>query len=63
MKKDKERKIEMYIRPIKQPELVKWLLDNGFAEEESGHGHVDAETLAQALITRFDVLTQAKDPV
>lgn len=52
----------MYIRPVKQVELVKWLLANGFAEEEPGFGHVDAETLAEALRARFDVLTEAKDP-
>lgn len=48
-----------YIRPIKLEELIQWLLENGFAEEKPGYGHVDAETLAQALINRFDVITKA----
>lgn len=47
-----------YIRPIKQAELVKWLLDRGYAEEQPGYGHVDAEELAAALIAQFDLIDE-----
>lgn len=45
-----------YYREVRQDELVAWLLDKGYAEEESGYGHASAEELASALLARFDVL-------
>lgn len=51
-----------YLRPVREDELVEWLLANGFAEAESGFGHVSAEELAQKLIDRFDVLTMSQLP-
>lgn len=51
-----------YFRPVREEELISWLLENGLAEEESGFGHVSAEELAQKLIDRFDVLTLSKSP-
>lgn len=52
-----------YLRPIRLEELTDWLLENGLAEEEAGYGHVDAATLAQKLIDKFDILTYSKTPV
>ena len=52
-----------YYRPARKDELVKWLLDNGFAEEKSGYGHVSAEELAAALIDAFDVMGSFRSPV
>jgi len=49
-----------YVRPIKQAELVKWLLDRGFAEEKSGYGHVSADELAAALIEAFDLVAECR---
>lgn len=46
----------MYLRPVRQEEMVEWLLENGFAEEQSGFGHVSAEELAQELIKKFEIL-------
>jgi len=51
-----------YVRPVRQQELVTWLLENGFAEEKPGYGHVDAETLAAALRERFDVIITSAQP-
>lgn len=48
-----------YLRPVKLEELKTWLLEKGFAEEESGFGHVDAETLAEALMDRFEIITKS----
>lgn len=45
-----------YLRPIRQEELVEWLLEKGYAEERPGFGHVDAEELAQELIRKFEIL-------
>lgn len=50
----------MYIRNIRVDELAAWLLEKGFAEENPGFGHVDAQTLAQALTDEFDVLIESK---
>lgn len=35
--------------------IIKWLLDNGYAEEQRGYGHVSAEDLADALLAEFHV--------
>lgn len=51
-----------YYREVRRDELVAWLLEKGYAEERPGYGHVDAETLADALIARFDVLTTSDTP-
>lgn len=45
-----------YYREVKKNELVAWLLDNGLAEPQPGYGHVDADTLADKLLTKFDIL-------
>lgn len=45
-----------YLRPVRQSELVEWLLAKGFAEEQPGFGHVDAEELAAELIKKFEIL-------
>jgi hypothetical protein len=45
-----------YLRPIRQEELVEWLLENNYAEELPGYGHVAAEELAAALIRKFEIL-------
>lgn len=39
-----------YVRPIRVDELIKWIKDNGYDE-------VSAETLAQALVDTFDIIT------
>jgi hypothetical protein len=36
-------------------ELVKWLLAEGFAEQEPGFGHVTANELADDLLKRYEV--------
>ena len=51
-----------YVRPVKKHELVEWLLGNGYAEEESGYGHVSAEELAEALIDEFDLVKAFRTP-
>lgn len=51
-----------YYRETRKDELVAWLLEKGYAEEESGFGHVSADELAEALIQRFDVLTTSDTP-
>ena len=33
--------------------LVQWLLDNGYAEERAGFGHVSADILSEALLSHF----------
>lgn len=35
--------------------LAQWLLDNGYAEEQSGYGHVSAEDLAEALFEHYHI--------
>jgi hypothetical protein len=35
--------------------LAAWLLDKGYAEPDAGYGHVDAETLAEALMSEFNI--------
>lgn len=45
-----------YVRPARKDEVVAWLLANGFAEDEPGYGHVDAETLAAALVEKWDLV-------
>ena len=35
--------------------LAAWLLENYFAEERSGYGHVSAEDLAEALLAEFEI--------
>lgn len=51
-----------YVREVRKDELVKWLLDMGYAEEKSGFGHVSAEILAEALMARFDIITESSSP-
>ena len=34
-------------------QLIRWLLDNGYAEEYEGYGHVSAERLADALLDQY----------
>ena len=51
-----------YYRPIRKDELAAWLLQKGYAEAESGYGHVSADELAEALIERFDVLFTSNSP-
>ncbi len=34
-------------------ELCNWLLENGYAEDKPGYGHVTAEELADALLDNF----------
>lgn len=50
----------MYLRPVRVDELISWLLENGFAEEQSGFGHVDANELARALVEKFDIHTYSR---
>lgn len=45
-----------YVRPAKVEEVVKWLLENGYAEEQAGFGHADADTLANALVDKWDLV-------
>lgn len=49
-----------YYRPVRVEELVAWLLEKGYAEEEPGFGHVDAQALAEALTNKFDMLFESK---
>jgi hypothetical protein len=49
-----------YYRAMKVEELVAWLLDNGYAEEKSGYGHISAEELASALVDNYDVMGYSK---
>ena len=35
--------------------LATWLIENGYAEERPGYGHVDGLTLADALREQFDI--------
>lgn len=58
----RRRREVSYLRPITHVELVKWLLDNSFAEEREGFGHVTADTLAAALIQEFDVVGEFRTP-
>lgn len=51
-----------YYRAMKAEEIAAWLLENGFAEEKSGYGHVSAEELATALVDKFDVMGYSKKP-
>lgn len=52
-----------YLRPIRQEELVAWLLYKGYAEEHAGFGHVDAEELAAELIKKFEILHYSQKAV
>jgi hypothetical protein len=45
-----------YVRPARKDEVVAWLLENGFAEENSGYGHVSADELAAALVEKWDLV-------
>lgn len=45
-----------YVRPIRKEELVKWIYDHGLAE-------ADTETLAEALVAEFDIITEAHTPI
>lgn len=47
----------MYLRPVRVEELSQWLLTKGFAEEKAGYGHVDADSLAQELMKKYEILT------
>jgi hypothetical protein len=38
--------------------LAAWLIKKGFAEERRGYGHIDGETLAEALLARFSLTTR-----
>lgn len=51
-----------YYRPARRDEVIAWLLDNGFAEEQSGYGHVSAEELADALLARFELVGTFRSP-
>jgi hypothetical protein len=53
----------MYLRPIRHEELVAWLLENSFAEELPGYGHVDADELARELIKKFEILHYSNQAV
>lgn len=52
-----------YFRAMRVDELVAWLLERGYAEEASGHGHVSAEELATALVDTFDVMGYSGSPL
>lgn len=41
-------------------ELAAWLLENGFAEERRGYGHVSAEELAEALTDAFVIYREGR---
>lgn len=43
-------------------ELAAWLLDNGYAEEKPGYGHVTAEELAEALLKQFTMVHKLYEP-
>lgn len=36
-------------------DLALWLVENGYAEESAGYGHVDGLTLAEAITGRFAI--------
>lgn len=59
LRKSRKKVAIVYLRPVKLEELTNWLLTKGYAEEKPGYGHVDAETLAKALIEKFDVLIES----
>lgn len=40
-------------------ELIAWLLDEGYAEQRPGYGHVTAEDLADALLERFEITAKS----
>jgi hypothetical protein len=40
---------------VTSEELQAWLLKQGYAEEERGHGHVTAEVLADALLDKYSI--------
>jgi hypothetical protein len=42
-------------------ELCNWLLENGYAEEKPGYGHVAAEELAEALLNKFTIVKKLYD--
>ncbi len=46
----------MYLRPVRLSELAQWLLDNEFDT-------MNADTLAQKLIDKFDILTYSMEAV
>lgn len=41
-------------------QLAEWLIEEGYAEEVSGYGHVDGETLAEALLDQFEMINKDK---
>ena len=41
--------------PVSQEALGAWLVENGYAEKRRGYGHVDGDTLAEALLGRFSI--------
>lgn len=51
-----------YYREAAKEELVKWLLDEGLAEDKAGYGHASADELADKLLARFDILTTSNSP-
>lgn len=44
-------------------ELAAWLLDRGYAERDSGYGHVSADELAEALMAEFDIHGTVELPI
>ncbi|RYZ13466.1 MAG: hypothetical protein EOO70_08595 [Myxococcaceae bacterium] len=45
-----------------QEQWKAWLLEEGFAEERPGFGHVDAETLASAIVGRLGLQVRPSGP-
>jgi hypothetical protein len=43
-------------------ELCNWLLDNGYAEEKPGYGHVTGEELAEALLKQYTIVPKLYEP-
>lgn len=40
---------------MSEAELAAWLIENGYAEEKSGYGHVSGAELAAALTAKFEI--------
>lgn len=36
-------------------ELADWLMDNGYAEDRRGYGHVTGDELAEALLAKYRI--------
>lgn len=46
---------------IDEQVLSRWLVDNGYAEPDSGFGHVSGDVLAAALLARFTMVDKGQD--